>query len=323
PQSTRVETREGAQLMASAMSLSRVSLQVRAAQLMAFLAPRRARELFEWIDLDLAPSRCEDLLVPAVDEYYSALGLVARQTFSSRDDALRFLELYLWRARLPSEMPAVARALLRFDPLPSETPYFESLFTSILESGSADARGFSASAGDIVSRTADLQVFEARGGFRGIHLMETLRAYLVNQMRGPRCADSETESMTPSAFNAVLRRADLTYEVKAIDQPIAPSRLLEGARIDQFWQTGESRELRARLMQLRGTASEPLPFNARETTEWKNDAEQVLVAVDFWTGRSEPSERDALAEKSMLYLGLLDLVPPCPLRTRTIQSFVD
>src|SRR5262249_51378858 len=96
-----------------------------------------------------------------------------------------------------------------------------------------------------------------------------------------------------------------------------------GARIDQFWQTGESRELRARLMQLRGTAREPLPLKVRETTEWKNDAEQVLVAVDFWTGRSEPSERDALAEKSMLYLGLLDLVPPCPLRTRTIQSFVD
>jgi hypothetical protein len=324
PQSIPIDTRQGAQLMASAMSLNRLSLQVRAAQLMAFVNPRRARELFEWIDLDLTPGPCEDLLVPAVDEYYSALSLLARMTFGgNRDEGLRFLELYLWRARLPSEMPAVARALLRFDPSPSETPYFESLFSSILETGSTDARGFSASASDIVSRAADLQVFEAKAGLRGIHLMESLRAYLVSQMKGPRCADSQSESMTPAAFNAVLRRADLTYEVKTIDQQIAPSRLLGTARLDQFWQTGEARSLHTRLLQLRGTGKEPVPLRVRQTPEWRNDAEQVLVEVEQWTGRSERSERDALAQKSMLYLGLLELVPPSALRVQTIRSLVE
>jgi hypothetical protein len=324
PASIPIDTRQGVQLMASAMSLNRVSLQVRVAQLMALINPRRARELFEWIDYDPAPTRCEDLLVPAADEYYSALSLLARQAFGGgRDEALRFFELYLWRAHLPSEMPAVAHAMIRFDPLPTETPYFEALFSSILGTGSTDARGFSASASDIVSRTADLQVFEARIGYRGIHLMESLRSYLVNQMKGPRCADSQAESMTPSAFNAVLQRADLTYEVKLIDQPVAPARMLGTAQLNPFWQTGEARSLRARLMQLRGTGREPVSLRVRETPEWQHDAEQALIAVDLWTGRSEPFERDALAEKSILYLGLLELVPPSPLRARTIQSFVD
>src|SRR2546426_768686 len=109
--------RQGADLLASSMSLNRVSLQVRAAQLMAFVDQRGARELFEWIDLNPSEGICEDPLVAAVDEYYTALSLLARTTFNgNRGDALRFFELYIWRARLPSEMPAVARAMIRFDP---------------------------------------------------------------------------------------------------------------------------------------------------------------------------------------------------------------
>jgi hypothetical protein len=324
PESIPFDTRQGVQLAASAMSLNRVSLQVRAAQLMALVDARRARELFEWIDFDLSPTACEDPLVPAVDEYYSALSLLARTGFGSdRDEALRFFVLYLWRARLPSEMPAVARAMVRFGPSASETPYFETIFTSLLDSGASDARGFSASMSDIVSRTADFQIFEAKASFRGIHLMESLRAYLVSQMKGPRCADSQSELTAPSAFNAVLRRADLTYEVKTIDERVAPSRVLGVERIDPFWQTGEARALHTRLLQLRGTGREPVPLRVRETAAWSNDAEQVLVSVDQWTGRSEAAERDALAEKSILYLGLLELIPPSRLRTRTFGAFVD
>jgi hypothetical protein len=324
PQSIPQETRQGAELLASAMSLNRVSLQVRAAQLMAFVDQRGARELFEWIDLNPSAGICEDPLVAAVDEYYTALSLLARTTFGNdRTEALRFFELYLWQARLPSEMPAVARAVLRFDPRPAEIAYLETLLSSILETGARDPRGFSASALDIVSRISDFQKFEASAGMEGIHLMDTARGYLVNQMKGPRCADSVSESMTPAAFNAVLRRANLQFDVRPIEETIIPSRMMGAERIDQFWQTGEARGLRERLFQLRGPGKDPVPLKVRETTEWKNDADQLLVSVELWTGRSERFERDYLAQKSLLFLGLLDLVPPSALRTRTIRVFVD
>src|SRR6185369_15645517 len=48
--------------------------EVPAVELMAFVEPLHARDLFEWIDLNLAPGVCADPLVPAVDEYYTALG---------------------------------------------------------------------------------------------------------------------------------------------------------------------------------------------------------------------------------------------------------
>lgn len=318
------ETRQGVDLLASSMSLNRVSLQVRAAQLMAYVDQRSARELFEWIDLNPSEGICEDPLVAAVDEYYTALSLLARTTFgSNRGEALRFFELYIWRARLPSEMPAVARAVVRFDPNPGEIPYFETLLSSILQTGSRDPRGFSASALDIVTRTSDFLTFEAKAGLEGIHLMDTMRGYLVDQMKGPRCADSVSESMTPAAFNTVLRRANLQFDVRPLEETILPSRMLGTERIDQFWQTGEARALRERLFQLRGPGKEPLPLKVRETTEWKSEAEQVLNGVEQWTGRSERVERDYLAQKSLLFAGLLELVPQSALRTKTIRGFVE
>jgi hypothetical protein len=324
PQSIPQDTRQGAALLASAMSLNRVSLQVRAAQLMAFVAPARARELFEWIDLDLAAGTCDDPLVPAVEEYYSALSLLARTTFrNNRAEALRFLELYLWRARLPSEMPAVARAVLRFEPSPSEIAYLEGLLGVILESGARDARGFSASALDIISRNADFVAAERKLGYSGIYLMDSVRDYLLKQMKGPRCSDSESESMAPPAFNAALGRVGLFYDVRRIDQPVAPDRLLGTARIDPFWQTGEARALYAQMVQLHGPGKDPPPLRARETSEWKNQAERVLAGVEQWTGAMEATPRDFLAQKSMLFMGLLDLVPPSALRTRAIRAFVD
>src|SRR5438105_3838534 len=51
---TPIDSRQNAQAIASSTALTRVSLQVRAAELMASVEPARAREMFEWIDLDLA-----------------------------------------------------------------------------------------------------------------------------------------------------------------------------------------------------------------------------------------------------------------------------
>src|SRR3954469_21542364 len=49
------DSRQAAQAFAYATALTRVTLQVRAVELMAFVDPVRARDLFEWIDLNLAP----------------------------------------------------------------------------------------------------------------------------------------------------------------------------------------------------------------------------------------------------------------------------
>ena len=319
------DSRQGANDLAASTSLNRVSLQVRAAQLMAFVDARRAHELFEWIDLNLEPAVCEEPLVPVVDEYDAALSVLARTAFGAdRAEGLRFLELYLWRAHLPSEMPAVARALQRFRPRPDEAAYLEGLFHLILEASSSDARGFSSSSIDIVSKTADLQSADRALGVPHWFVMEALRTYLLAQLKAPRCGDSISESLMPSTFNAALNQLHAGRDVAPFDGAAArPSKMLAGARVDWYWQTPEARALHDQAQRLWGSGKAPVSIRVRQTTDWRNQAAALLIDLEQWPGRREATERDYFYQKSVLYVTLLDLLPPGQLRARTIRSFVD
>jgi hypothetical protein len=322
------DSRQGALTQAYDTQIARVPLQVRSAQLMAFVAPLRARELFEWIDLNLAPAVCSDVFVPAVDEYYGALSTLARTTFtpSERGDALRFLELYLWRAHLPTEMPAVARALIRFRPSTIEATYLETLYRHLLEAGTSDPRGFSVADIDIVGRSADLQGADRERNVPGWFVMDALKAYLLEHLNGPRCADSATESFVPSAFNAAARllHADPIAEVTPINaDAIRPSRLLGGARIDLYWQTFSARRLYEMWMGLRGTGLNPVPERVRRTDEWRNNADRFITELNQWTGHGEASERDYFYQKATLFVNLIDLMPSSSVRVRGLRDFID
>jgi hypothetical protein len=319
------DTRQGAQQLAYTAALTRLSLQVRAAQSMAYADAERARELFEWIDLDVTPASCADPLVPAVDEYYSALSRLARTTFpDDRAEAMRFFTFYLWRAHLPSEMPAVAKALETFEPRPEEAPYLEGLYHWILLGGASDARGFSSSALDVVSRTAELhQAYRMRGA-SSVRMLDAVRPYLVTQLKAPRCSDSVSESQTPAAFNAVIRRLRLEDEVKPIDaNSVRPSRMLGAARIDPYWQTADARRLYDGWIRIRGIGNSLPSERVRQTLEWRAQAEKLLTELELWNGRREADERDYLYQKATLFTGLIDLMLPSPERTRAVRSMID
>src|SRR5436190_1562120 len=288
------DSRQGAQRQAYATGLNRVSLQSRAVQQLAFLDPPRGRELFEWIDLNLSAASCDGPLVPAVDDYYTALGYVARATFGSdRAAALWFLEFHLWRAHLPSEMPAVARAMQRFQPKAEEAAYLENVLRVILQGSRPDARGFSAASLDIVQRLADLQKAHRELGVGGFDIMTSLRDYLTTQLKGPRCGDSLTEAMTGPAFNAALTILDADYAVQPIDgASLRPSRILAPARIDYYWQSPEARRLREEWMDLRGRDRMPVALSVRVTPEWRDQAELLLTRIEQSTGMREPAPRD-------------------------------
>jgi hypothetical protein len=286
------DSRQGALRFAYATSLNRLSLQVRAAQMMATIDPQRAREIFEWIELNLGPATCESLLVPSVDEYYTALSLLARSAFADRAEGLRFLELYLWRAHLPSEMPSVARAVQRFRPQRDEAAFLETAVGWILDGASTDARGFSNASLELVTRMSDLQKADRERGLTGWHLMEVLRTYLVTQLNGPRCSDSVMEPLTAPAFNGELQRIGADLDVKPIDpRTLRPSKMLAAANLGLYWQTPDSRRLHEGWLELRGRGTALVPMATRRALAWRNQAALFLTAVEQWTGTRE-SERD-------------------------------
>jgi len=321
------DSRQGAMTIAAESTLNRVSLQVRATQLLAADYPARARELFEWIELNTEAATCDDPLVPALDEYFGALSALARTTFdrAHRDDATQFFELYLWRAHLPTDMPSVARAIQRFRPDEGEATHLEMVYRMILERGLDDARGFSTATLDIVLRAGELQAADRDLGVPGWFVMDALRAYLVRRLAEPRCVDSVTESLTPAAFNDTMRGLDPFADVKPIDaKAVAPSRYLAPARVDPYWRTPEARRLHDALIDLRGGQNgPPKPLKDRQTDDWRHGAERFIVDVDHWTGRSEATERDAFYQKAVLFTGILDLMPASDVRSLGVRTFVD
>jgi hypothetical protein len=323
------DTRQGADALAADTPLNRISLQVRAAEGMRHIDPDHARELFEWIDLNLEPGACESPLVPALDEYYAELATMARQTFpghtQGRGDALRFFELYLWRARLPSEMPAVVTAVRRLRPTHDEAAYLETILRQILENGARDPRVFSAAAIDVVSKIADLEDADKSLGITGAHLLAALRRYLVAQLTGPRCSDSTIDDATVEMFNAIVRRRDAGFDgVNPIgSNDTRPSRMLGAITPAPYWQTPDARRLHDDALQLRGTGRLPVPESVRRSPPWLAQADHHLTDVQQWTGTHEAAERDYFYQKGMLFAGLIELTPRSPTRTRALRGFAD
>jgi len=323
------DTRQGAEALAADTPLNRVSLQVRAVQLLRYIDPERARELFGWIEPHLDADACGSALVPALDEYYLALGTLARQTFpdtpEGRSDALSFFELFLWRARVPSEVPPVLRAITRFRADAGEAGHLESLLRALLESGDVAPRGFSTSAVAIASQLSELRKRDQALGIDGLHLLATLRQYLVTQLQGPRCSDNVTDGPVVDWFNAVVRREGSERGGVA---PISfadaqPSKRLGAVRLSPYWTTPDARRLHDEAARLRGTGRLPPPLSVRRSPAWLAQADRHLANVQEWPPIREASGRDYFYQKASLFIGLIDLVPPGATRVRTIRAFAE
>jgi hypothetical protein len=324
------DTRQGAEALAADTPLNRVALQVRAVQLLRFAALDRARELFGWIEPNLDADTCDSALAPALDEYYLALAALARQSVSSgtsqnRSDGLSFLELFLWRARVPSEMPSVIQAIRRFHANASEAVHLEVLLRALLENGELAPRAFSTSEIDIVSQMSALRDADRALGLGGTHLLSTLRQYLVAQLRAPRCSDSTTDDAVVAWFNAVVRREGSERDgIAPISSADArPSRRLGAVTLSPYWTTPDARRLHDEAGRLRGTGRMPLPLALRRSRDWLEQADRHLVDVQQWQATREASARDQFYQKASLFIGLIDLVPPSPTRVRVLRAFTD
>jgi hypothetical protein len=161
-------------------------------------------------------------------------------------------------------------------------------------------------------------------GVTGFTAMDGLRSYLVAQLKAPRCADNVSATVTPSTFNAALRRTRADSDVRPLESDLTrPLSTLAPARIDLFWQSGEAARMHDALARLHGPDAAPLPMRTRQTAEWRSQAERLLTDVEQWSGLSEPTERDFFYEKSALFTLMLELMPPSTLRGRTLHSFVE
>jgi hypothetical protein len=332
PPQTPIDSRTGGLTRAYATGLDMLTLQVRATQAMLAVNPARARELFEWIDFYLPPASCDTALVPVADEYYAALATMARRTFGSRASAennasaLRFFELYLWRAHLPSEIPAIAKAVRTMRLPMLDAAYIEAALQAIIDRLDRDARGVSTYGLDIVSTMNELANDNRNQGVSGEAIMRGARKLLIAQLSAARCADSITDGPIVELFNATVQRKDLPRDIVP---PIAatearPARALGRATVDRYWQAPEAQRLWTGLGRLRDAAG----FGVRgalikRTSDWQMQAQSYLLDLERWDGAREPVDRDYFDEKALLFDGYLSVVQAGALHTRAVRSLVE
>ena len=322
------DSRAAADTQAFETRLDRVNLQARAVVQTLPLSASRAREMFEWIDFELKPERCEDPLVPVLDDYYRALAAVARggfgNSFMERADALWFFQLYMWKASRPTEMVSIARAALQYKASPSEAQYLESVLQWIFEHSVQDARAFAASGVDLAAGIADLDAYDVGQNVHGGTLLRAFRRYLISQASGPRCLDSQAEVASIDAFNRMVnRRAREIADLRSITRSdVRPSRVLGAARFDRMWQTAESRRLRSEAAALFGNGLRPHTEAFKNGREWQDGARRFLEDLERWNGAHEPNDRDYYGEKVVLLTGLLEIAPQGAIRTRALSDVV-
>jgi len=323
------DSQAGAAARAYATGLDALTLQLRAVAGLVPINPARARELFEWITFYQPPSSCDSLLVPVADEYYATLATIARRTFDAtaegRASALRFFEIYLWRAHLPSEVPAVLRAVKTMRLARAEAGYFEGALSAIVDHVDTDPRGFSTFGLDIVPKMTELADVDRAAGVLGEALMRAERRLLVGQLSTARCSDSATETPIAESFNTIVRRRDFPPDLVTplTTADVRPAKVLGAAPPERYWQSEDARRLLLAVLALRDSAAGRRSVIIKRGNEWQAQALQFLTDLELWNGARETIERDYFDQKSLLYDIYLNVVLPGALKTRALRSFAD
>jgi hypothetical protein len=324
-----IDSQAGGVARAYATGLDTLTLQLRAVAGLASVDAARARELFDAVSFYQPPATCDSPLVPVADEYYGTLATIARRTFANTAEghaaALRFFEIYLWRAHLPSDIPAVVRAVRAMRLSRVEAGYFEDTLNAIVDHVDTDARGFATYGLDIVPKMTELADADRIAGVLGESLMRAERKLLVAQMSAARCSDSAAETPIAESFNTIVRRRDIALDLVAplTNADVRPVKVLAAALPQWYWQTEGARRLVFALLALRDSAAGPRSVLIKRREEWQAAALQYLTDLELWNGAGEPIERDYFDQKSLLYDVYLNTLLPGALRTRTAQSFAD
>ena len=327
--SAPIDSPAGGVTRALATGLDMLTLQLRATAGMVEVDPARAREMFEWIDFYLPRATCRDLLVPVADEYYSTLAAISRRTFGDtpeeRGDALRFFELYLWRTHLPSEIPALVKAVKTLELTLVDAGYLEAAIGALTNQIDSDPRGFSSYGLEIVSHMTELADANRNNGVLGETLMRAARKLIAAQISAARCTDSAAETAIAETFNAILRRKELApTDVPPVTTNDARSaRLLGAAVVGVYWRTPDAKRLVDRLQDLRDLAAGPRTMAIKAGPDWQRLALQWLQEVDAWNGAREASEREFFDQRVLLYDQFMNVVLPGTLRERAVQSWIE
>jgi hypothetical protein len=293
---TTVDTRSGFLSQAYDLKLDALSLESRAVQDMLRIDPAQARKLIQEIPPPaLAPLTCDDALFYDVADFYQAVGAIANKAFTDKERAkeehVNFLLDYIGQATSAAQYLPLAQMIQGAGVTTEQREILWTKFSGMLQSVPSDGRSLSA----LSFSTAQGQAGE-------------IQALIRKSVKTSGCPDD------------AARAGGVPINLL----PTVPAKSVTTPKIEHYWQSAEAKRLLEDGVRLRSTADGKLLTDAdRATSEWQQRLADYMSALAAWGPAAEKFETDYYNEKCLVYIALVELIPPGPQRDKTLDSFVD
>lgn len=331
-----VDTRSGYLDMAFQLNLDKLSLQSRAVFDLLQVDHVKGEKLFEEIRFPtLKPLGCEELLIYDPGSYYRTLGGVLGRGSMRKEESekrvIAFLQPAIAEISSHTQVTPIAKMLTSVNLSSTQLGDMTSFFIGSLQSLQSDERSFAVAATkyDALGAVAQLVSKLDREGLPSANLVQVLKQYVIKNLRAIRCPDigqSEKGSLPRAArdFNELFGAALLSAEPNPISSDELQNYKLGSApSFYPYWQSPRAKELLEGIKKLRfGTGGTPLSVAERKTAGWNSQLSDFLAELELWKSTDEKQEDDFFHQKCVLYVGLIDLIPPGPEQSEVIRSYV-
>jgi hypothetical protein len=316
-----VDSRLGYQANAFRLGLDTLSLQSRAIKALLPLNKQRARKLFFEIKLKLDPLVCQDTLAYDVDSFFETTLAIAHTAFNSeetqRGEHIYFVENYISRINSSNQIRPAVKVLVSLKTTDLELARLGRAFSTALAKIPTDDRSFSAPWNSTISSMDDLVSKFNQRGLPSDEIIASYRAYLINQITGQRCAESdaakqqkEVETSLVTHFNERLRSLAYKNIAPISEDEIKPGRREGSVRDEVYWTSAQSKRILSAMRRLRFKSPDN-EFDAqeKESAEWQSQLSELIRELASWVPNDEKSDEDYFHQKCVIYYALIKTIP--------------
>jgi hypothetical protein len=331
-----VDTRSGYLSHAFRLNLDKLSLESRAVVDVLPLDRAKGEKLFEQIRFPtLKPLSCDEPLLYDPSSYYAALAsTLERRVTNGATSERRIMPLLqpaVTQISSHTQVSPVAKTLVSLNLSSGQLVDMTTLFAGSLEQLQGDERSFEVVATKYSAFGALARLVSKLdgAGLPSANLVQALRQYVIRNLQGTRCVDiGQTEKMPlPRAatdFNELFGAALISLSLYPIRSNDLQNYTLGPApQFQAYWQSSPAKELLTGIKTLRfGTGETAVPMSERKTNSWNTQLSDFLAELESWKPKNREDAEDFFHEKCVLYVGLVDLIPPGPDQWNVIRSYV-
>jgi hypothetical protein len=330
-----VDTRSGYLSHAFLLNLDKLSLQSRAVVDVLPLDRAEGEKLFEQIRFPtLKPLGCDEPLIYDPSSYYHALASVLESGLTRENSERRIMALLqpaVTQISSHTQVSPVAKTLMSLNLTSEQLVDMTTFFAASLDKLQGDGRSFAvvATKYSVFGALAQLVSKLDGAGLPSANLVQVLRQYVVRNLQNTRCVDIGQAEKTPlpraamdfnELFGAALVSASL-HPIRSND--LQNYTLGPAPQFHPFWRSSPAKELLAGIKKLRfGTGETPVPMSERKTNSWNTQLGDFLAELESWKPTNREDAEDFFHEKCVLYVGLVDLIPPGSDQLNVIRSYV-